>query len=87
MPPEHVLTVFSILATSDGGNMKPEKERRFSIQADLIREFQAESGDEPCYATPTAENCAKKKEEACRWRHDCFSEAEEESRRNKNTAI
>lgn len=58
--------------------MDEEKGQYFSIQADLIRQIQEEYGDIPCYASPTAENCNKKREEACRWRHDCYCEAEEE---------
>lgn len=61
--------------------MDQKREQRFSIQADLIRQIQEENGDIPCYATPSAENCNKKREEACRWRHDCYCEAEEEALR------
>lgn len=62
----------------DGGDMETDRQFRFSIQAELIRQIQAENGDEPCYATPTADNCNKKKEETCRWRHDCYSEVPSE---------
>jgi len=58
--------------------MEPEKGYSFSIQAELIRQIQSEHGDIPCYATPNVENCSKKKEETCRWRHDCYHEAEED---------
>lgn len=64
--------------------MEPEKGFSFSIQAELIRQIQEEHGQIPCYATPTADNCSQKKEEQCRWRHDCFSEAGED-RRNAAT--
>lgn len=64
--------------------MEPEKEQRFSIQADLIRQIQAENGDVPCYATRTTENCDQKKEMGCRWRHDCYCEAEEQAIRQLN---
>lgn len=60
----------------EGGNMEAENEFRFSMQAELIRQIQEEQGLVPCYATPGAENCDRKKEGACRWRHDCFHEAE-----------
>lgn len=56
--------------------MGEETGRRFSMQAELIRQIQEEQGMYPCYATPNAENCDRKKEGACRWRHDCFQEAE-----------
>ncbi|BBI99192.1 hypothetical protein FGKAn22_08850 [Ferrigenium kumadai] len=56
--------------------MEEESERSFSMQAELIRQIQEEQGQAPCYATPNSENCDKKKEGACRWRHDCFNEAE-----------
>jgi hypothetical protein len=56
-----------------------QKERSFSIQAELIRQIQANQGLTPCYATPRADNCSQKKEEQCRWRHDCYHEAEEAS--------
>lgn len=58
--------------------MEPEKGFSFSIQAELIRQIQEEHGQVPCYATPTADNCSQKREEQCRWRHDCFNEAEED---------
>lgn len=56
--------------------MEEETGCRFSMQAELIRQIQEEQGMVPCYATPSAENCDQKKEGACRWRHDCFNEAE-----------
>jgi len=39
----------------------------FSIQAQLIRELQAQEGHEPCYATPVAEHCSQKAQEKCCW--------------------
>jgi hypothetical protein len=56
--------------------MEEETGRGFSMQAELIRQIQEEQGQVPCYATPNSENCDRKKEGACRWRHDCFNEAE-----------
>lgn len=46
----------------------------FSIQAQLIRELQAQEGHEPCYATPVAEYCSQKALEKCCWRYDCYHE-------------
>ncbi len=56
--------------------MEAENERSFSMQAELIRQIQEEQGHVPCYATPNSENCSKKKDEICRWRHDCYHEAD-----------
>ena len=57
--------------------MKTTGQDGFSIQAKMIRQFQIEYGNEPCFATPSAENCNKAKKEKCSWRHDCYFEAEE----------
>jgi hypothetical protein len=70
-----------VATTPTGGDMEPEKGHSFSIQAELIRQIQEEHGQTPCYATPTADNCSRKKEEQCRWRHDCYCESEEDKAR------
>jgi len=70
-----------VATTPTGGDMEPEKGYSFSIQAELIRQIQEEQGQTPCYATPTADNCSRKKEEQCRWRHDCYCETEEDKAR------
>lgn len=55
--------------------METNREKSFSLQAQLIREMQTQEGKEPCYATPMARNCDQ---EQCCWRHDCFHEVEEQ---------
>lgn len=49
----------------------------FSIQAQLIREMQAQEGKEPCYASPASAHCTADARSQCAWRHDCFDEAGE----------
>jgi len=50
---------------------KPEETRPASIQAEIIRQIQANDGQKPCYATSAINYCDNKE---CGWRHDCFEE-------------
>jgi hypothetical protein len=51
-------------------------ETGFSLQVELIRQIQSDSGQVACYAKPAAFGCMKPPSE-CVWRHDCFDEAED----------
>jgi len=48
--------------------------KSFSLQAEIIRQIQANDGQTPCYATSAVNYCDKKE---CGWRHDCFDEVRE----------
>jgi hypothetical protein len=52
-------------------------ETGLSLQVELIRQIQSDSGQVACYAMPVTVGCTKKQNE-CPWRHDCFDEAEEQ---------
>jgi hypothetical protein len=43
-----------------------------SLQTKLIRQMQADDGQEICFATSASYACLKNE---CCWRHDCFDEA------------
>lgn len=51
-----------------------DEAKPFSLQAEIIRQIQANDGQTPCYATSASNQCDKKE---CGWRHDCFDEARE----------
>lgn len=48
--------------------------KSISLQAEIIRQIQANDGQTPCYATSAIHQCDKKE---CGWRHDCFDEVHE----------
>ncbi len=52
---------------------KPEI-KSFSLQAEIIRQIQVNSGQTPCYGTSNSNYCDKKE---CGWRGDCFDEMSE----------
>ena len=62
--------------------MESTRQDDFSIHAQMFRQIQVEYGNEPCFATPTAENCSKEKKESCSWSDDCYHEAEQRGRLN-----
>ena len=62
--------------------MGSSKRYPVSVQALMIRQIQVEVGQAPCYATATADHCAKTN---CCWRFDCYCDDADDTSASRST--